>query len=404
MHARSPAYRSTRPGTPRLLRAINERALLEQLRHGGPKSRAQLARDTGLSKPTVSNALANLERAGLVRAVGRATPARGRSALLYEPDPTAAYVVGVDIGRDWIRVAAADLAGVVVGRGEVRNRARSAPAVVRSVGALAHDVVGEAGVDWADVTHNVVGSPGVFDPRSGRMRHAPNLPGWGRPGLVDALREVLPPRVTLENDANLAALGEGAYGRGRGVDHFVYVSVGTGVGMGVVIGGALYRGFGGAAGEVAYAPFPSDGTAAAPQGGEQARSRGILEQATSADAIVRTARALGMAGPVDAKRVFACARAGDPVALATVDAEAERLALVVGTVAAILDPQLIVLGGGVGGNVDLLRPRLEQRLQQLTPLEARVADGQLGHDAIVLGALATALHTAHELVFEQRRT
>src|SRR5215211_2665718 len=93
-----------RTGTPRLLRAINERALLEHLRGSGPTSRAQLARETGLSKPTVSNALANLERAGLVRPVGHASRGPGRTALLYEPDPTAAYVVGIDIGRSWIRV------------------------------------------------------------------------------------------------------------------------------------------------------------------------------------------------------------------------------------------------------------------------------------------------------------
>ena len=109
-----------------------------------------------------------------------------------------------------------------------------------------------------------------------------------------------------------------------------------------------------------------------------------------------------MGGRPTAKRIFAAARAGDPLALATVEAEADRLALVVGTVAAILDPELIVLGGGVGGNVDLLRPRLEARLEQLTPLKARIAEGELRQDATVLGAIATALRTAREIVFEQR--
>src|SRR5215211_3727294 len=396
----SAARAGLQPGTPRLLRAINERALLDRLRRDGATSRAQLARDTGLSKPTVSNALANLERAGLVRPTGRATPVRGRSAVLYEANPTAAYVLGIDIGRDWIRAAVADLAGEIAARRDTRNRARSAPGLVRSVGSIARELVAEAGVAWEDVAHSVVGSPGVFDPASGRLRHAPNLPGWGRPGLVEALREVLPPVVTLENDANLGAIGEGAYGSGRGLDHFVYVSVGTGVGMGIVIEGALYRGFGGQAGEVAFAPFPSDHLEAS--AGSRARRRGILEEATSADAIVRTARSLGMRGRLDAKRIFSAARAGDRLALATVEAESDRLALVVGTVAAILDPQLIVLGGGVGGNVDLLRPRLEERLAELTPLAPRVAEGELGHDAVVLGAVATALETASQLVFEER--
>ena len=90
------------PGTPRLLRAINERSLLDHLRRQGPTSRAQLSRDTGLSKPTVSQALSNLERAGLVRQVGAASGGRGRLAVLYEPDPTAGYVVGVDVGGSWV--------------------------------------------------------------------------------------------------------------------------------------------------------------------------------------------------------------------------------------------------------------------------------------------------------------
>src|SRR3954469_5027262 len=111
--------------TPALLRTMNQGALLQRLRDGGPLSRAQLARDTGLSKPTVSQALAELEQAGLVRAIGPAAPSRGRTAMLYEPNPTAGYVVGLDIGRDWIRVAVADLAGSIVGRSDVRNRARS---------------------------------------------------------------------------------------------------------------------------------------------------------------------------------------------------------------------------------------------------------------------------------------
>ena len=384
------------PATPRLLRAINERTLLDHLRRAGPTSRAQLARDTGLSKPTVSLALANLERAGLARAVGRLPSSRGRAAVLYAPDHTVAYVVGVDVGRDWIRVAVADLAGAVVERADARNRARSGTALVRRVAALARDVVAEAGLTWARVAHTVVGTPGVFDPATGRLEHAPNLPAWGRPGITDELREALPPSVAFENDANLAALGEGAYGSGRKARTFVYVEVGSGLGTGIVIDGALYRGAHGVAGEVAYVPITGDGS------DPDARMRGVLEEAASADAVVRTAKAHGMPGSPTAKQVFAAARAGDPIALATVRSEADRLALVVATVAAVLDPEFVVLGGGVGANVDLLRPRLEERLARLSPLKARVTEGELGNDAIVLGAIAMALDTAREIVFEQR--
>jgi predicted NBD/HSP70 family sugar kinase len=395
-----PPSAEPQPGTPSLLRAINERALLDDLRRNGPKSRAQLARDTRLSKPTVSQALGSLERAGLVRAAGEAAPPRGRTAVLYEADPTAGYVVGIDIGRAWLRIAAADLSGAIVARGDDRNRARSATALVRAVAELAQRVVVEAGLTWKHVVHTVVGGPGVFDPESGRLRHAPNLPGWSRPGLMNALREALPPSLALENDANLAALGERSYGTGRDADTFVYVSVGTGIGMGIIIDGELYRGAHGSAGEVAYLPLPGDDALRTDEA--TARLRGILEEAASADAVVRTARTLGMRGQLSAKRIFAAARAGDETALAAVEGEAERLALVVGTVAAILDPEFVVLGGGVGSNIDLLRPGLERRLNELSPLGAPIVDGLLGQDAIVLGAIATALDTARALVFQQR--
>jgi predicted NBD/HSP70 family sugar kinase len=388
-----------RGGTPRLLRAINERALLEALRRAGPSTRPELARIAGLSKPTVSQALANLEGAGLVRPIGPATPSPGRTAMLYEVDPTAGYVVGIDIGRSWIRVAAADLSGHIVARSDERNRERSATALVRMVSAVAHDVVDAAGLTWDQVAHTVVGGPGVFDPDSDRLLLAPNLPGWSRPGLMNSLREALPPSVALDNDANLAAVGERSYGSGRDADTFVYVSIGTGIGMGIIIDGELYRGAHGAAGEVAYLPLSGDGDAGADR---DARLRGIMEAAASADAVVRTAKRLGMAGASSAKRVFSAARAGDELALAVVQAEAERLALIVGTVAAILDPEFVLLGGGVGSNIDLLRPALESRLAELTPLGPRVAEGQLGQDAIVLGAVASALDTARDLVFQQR--
>src|SRR3954454_12954585 len=156
----------TLPGTPRLLRAHNERAVLEHLRSAGPSSRPDLARIAGLSKPTVSQALTNLEAAGLVRPVGPASPSMGRTAMLYEADPTAGYVLGIDIGRAWIRVAAADLSGAIVARRDERNRARGAAALVESVGAVAHDVVAAAGITWKKVAHTVVGGPGVFDPDS----------------------------------------------------------------------------------------------------------------------------------------------------------------------------------------------------------------------------------------------
>jgi predicted NBD/HSP70 family sugar kinase len=164
-----------------------------------------------------------------------------------------------------------------------------------------------------------------------------------------------------------------------------------------VIDGELYRGAHGVAGEIGFLPLPG-----ANPSDPHARVRGLLEEAASADAVVRNARGLRIRGPLSAKRVFAAAREGDKQALAAVELEAQRLALVVATIAAILDPELVVLGGGVGHNTDLLRGPLESTLGGLTPLELSIVDSALGQDAIVLGAVATALDAAHELVFEER--
>src|SRR3989454_9616905 len=164
-------------GTPSLLRAINERTVLDLIHRQGPLSRAQVARVSGLSKPTVSLALTGLLEADLVREVGRSRGERGPSALLYELNPMAGWVVGVDIGRKWVRAAIADIAGTIVARRDEHARVSSAKSLIGQVGAIARRLATEAGVQWSQVTHATLGSPGVFDPAHGYVAMAPNLPG-----------------------------------------------------------------------------------------------------------------------------------------------------------------------------------------------------------------------------------
>ncbi|MGA5820252.1 ROK family protein [Kitasatospora sp. NPDC094028] len=378
------------------LRSNNEWLLLELLRTGGGSSRAQLARDTGLSKPTVSAALAELERAGLVRAAGRVAPERGRTAVLYEVDPTAGYVLGVDVGRARLRVAVADLAGAVVARRDVANRGRSADAVVDAVVEAAHGATAEAGLTAADIVHAVIGTPGVWDERRRGVRYATSLPGWGRPGLFDRIGAGLGTAVTVANDANLAALGEYTLGAGRGSRMFAYLLVGTGLGVGVVKDGELLLGAHGGLGEIGLVPLP----------GRPGEPVATIEQEAAADAVVRAALDFGLdpgpAGRVTAAQVFERARAGDGAALRAVRQEAERLAYAVAVLAAVLDPDLVVLGGGLGTSADLLLEPLERALHRLAPMRPTLAPSLLGEDAVLLGAVATALDTARAEVFERR--
>ncbi|MFD8751694.1 ROK family protein [Kitasatospora sp. NPDC059577] len=380
------------------LRSNNEWLLLELLRTGGGSSRAQLARDTGLSKPTVSAALAALEQAGLVREAGRLAPERGRTAVLYEVDPTAGHVLGVDIGRARLRVAVADLSGTVVARRDVANRGRSANAVADTVVAAAHEATTEAGLAADGIVHAVIGTPGVWDEERRGVRYASSLPGWGRPGLFDRIGEGLGTAVSVANDANLAALGEYTLGAGRGSRMFAYLLVGTGLGLGVVKDGELLLGAHGALGEIGQVPLPARSDEPA----------GTIEQEAAADAVVRTARDFGLGADdgagrqVTAKQVFQRARAGEAAALRAVEREAEQLAYAVAVLSAVLDPDLVVLGGGIGSSADLLLEPLEAALHRIAPMRPTLAPSLLGEEAVLLGAVSTALETARPEVFERR--
>lgn len=382
---------------PSLLRTMNQRLLLDRLFADGPATRPQLARDAGLSQPTVNAALADLQQAGLARAAGRPGTAHGRPAQLYEADAGAGAIAAVDIGHDWLRLIITDLASNQLSRVDVRNDARSARALVQRVSAAVADAAAESGLPPTAITHTVIGSPGVFRPQQGRVAYAANLPGWQRPGLAEALTAQIGTPLTIDNDANLAALGEHSKGAGRGVNQLAYLHIGTGVGLGLVLNGHVYRGFSGAAGEVGYIPLGEPPY-------EQARNpdRGMLEEVLAADAVVAYARAAGMTGPLTAAAVFAAAREGIPPALAAVRREAERLAQLVAAVCAFLDPELIVIGGGVGQNFDMLEPDLQSALRRITPLRARLAVGELGTEAVLRGAIATGVAIAREAVFLAR--
>jgi predicted NBD/HSP70 family sugar kinase len=384
-------------GTPSLLRAINARTILELIQRGGPVSRAQVARDSGLSKPTVSLGLAALLEARLVREVGRSSGGRGPSAVLYEVNPEAGWVAGIDVGRRWVRAAIADITGTIVARRHERAKVSSAGALIGQIGAIAHGLAGDAGIGWDQVVHATVGSPGVFEPTRGAVTLAPNLPGWGRHGLVEALHGELGTQVGVENDVNLAAVGERWKGLGRGVRDFGFLSIGTGVGMGLVLGGELYRGSRGAAGEVGYLPVGSD------PHDPHVRRRGAFEEATNAAGVVRTARQAGMTGPLTPQKVFALARRGDPTACEVVATEARRLALGLAVVVAVVDLELVVIGGGIGGNADLLLEPVERELRALSPLRPRLAASALGEDAVLQGAVATALAAAQDWLFDPAR-
>ena len=381
---------------PQLLRAMNEQMLLEQIRHEGPLSRADLARSSGLSKPTVGLALANLEQDGLVRVAGVRTGVRGPAAVLYETRPEAGYALALDVGREYLRGAVADLAGAVRSQGTRRVRATSGHSRASQLVSLADALISEAGLGRSDIIQTVIASPGVFDPQREALMLARSLPGWERPEVIAELREAFGPLTMFENDIDLAALAEQAHGHGREVDSLAFVSIGTGVGMGLVIDGRLHRGAHGAAGEIGYLPL-AEGEGLDPR---DARRRGQLEAAASAAAVVRAARRGGRRGPMSARRVFAAAGRSEQWAVDVVAEEAVLVAKAIASVVAVVDPELIVLGGGIG-RAPGFALAVSTALKKLSRVVPEVRVSALGDDVIVVGGLAAGVEQAWRRVLER---
>lgn len=331
-----------------------------------------------------------------MREAGRSSGGKGPTAILYELNPRAGCVVGIDVGRSYVRAAIADLAGDILGRRDEPARARSAVTLIRQIGDIAHGLAAEVGLRWRQVTFAVVGSPGVFEPSRGQVALAHNLPGWGRQGLIEAVQRELGTNVGFENDVNLATMGERWMGLGKDVENFVYLHVGTGVGLGLVLNGELYRGAIGAAGEIGYLPL-----AAADPHDPANRRRGALESAIGAAGVVTTAQRMGMRPPLTPKKVFAAARRGDELAGQVVETVAAGIALAIAAVAPVVDPELVVLGGGIGRNGDLLLEPIERELRALSPFSPRIEASPLGEEATVLGAVAMARGAAQDLLFER---
>jgi predicted NBD/HSP70 family sugar kinase len=390
---------------------MNEQLVLAHIRAAGELSRADLARVSGLAKNTVSQALTNLERAGLVRTSGVRTGAPGPQAVLYEVNPEAGFVLGLDVGSHYLRGALADLTGTVRARTTLQAKDLDGSATVAQLADLAGMLCAEAGVKLSDVGQTVLGSPGIYDPERDALKLTGGRPGWDEPVVLRELRAAFGDTLVLENDIDAAALAEQAHGHGHDVESFAFVSVGTGIGMGLVIGGRLHRGAHGAAGEIGFLPAPAPSavgfatSAAAPppsaassagvtadaetDAEEDARRRGRLEVVAAAPGVVEAARRAGLADAVSARSIFAAAAAGDPLAAAVVSAEAVLVADAICAIVAVADPDLVVLGGGIGQAAGFL-DRVSAHVRAHAPVQPSLRVSALGDDAVVDGCLAAA--------------
>jgi len=361
-----------------ILRRANVSRVLASIRQHPGTSRADLARSLNLTRSSVSDAVQSLLRLGLVREGGRgqlATSGRKPRQLLFARD--FGQIIAVDLGGSTLRAAVVNLNGDILCRTQApaepqRLEKQLVGAVTRMLGhprALRPLAIG-------------IGVAGTVDQASGIVYDAPALQR-SRWNVIAPLRTVTRLPVVLDNDVNLAGLGEQWRGAARGRKNVACLSVGTGIGAAFIIDGRLYRGARGLAGEAGHLYQHSEIPSHAYD------TFGDLELQAAGFGIARRAR-ISPDGH-DARAVFRAAERGDPVSLAIVDHAATQIGIAVGNIISLFDPEVVVLLGGIGlGQVDRILPRVKEVIRHITPPGSRdqvaIVAGELGDDAVLIGA------------------
>lgn len=384
-----------------MLKALNERTVFEAIRSAHPISRAEISRRVGISKPTVSAALAALLDARLVRQTGPGGDGPTYGALFFEPVPEAGFVVGLDIGGRRLRGVVAALDGEVRAQEQLETGHCAIGEIVRLAAGLRTRLLAGAAVPAHAEQVVVAAAPGVVQQATGRVYQGGTIPGLDGFALAGELARAFAGTgpfdgvVLVENDIHLAALGEQWRGAGTRAEDFAVLSVGTGTGAALVLGGRLHRGRNGAAGEIDFAI----------QGGADANPFDPCDPALvrlAADWIEFRGVPTTLRAPTTPEQIFSAARSGDPLAALLVAQEARRIAVYLAPIAAVADVELIVLAGGIGLNADLLLEPVRAELAARVPYPPRVEVSALGEAGVLTGAIARGTATALDRVLAAR--
>jgi predicted NBD/HSP70 family sugar kinase len=381
------------PGTPALARHQRTPAqLLETIRDLGGVTRADLSRLTGLSRSTVAHAVAALLADGLIterEPGGSPAGQRGRPAALLTPSRPPGHVVGIDFGHAHVGVAVADTGGEVLAESRLgADVDHHADEVLDTSARMTRDLLSQAGVPLSQVAAAVAGLPGPLDPQTRALRPPAILAAWAGRDAGHELATRLGLPVEVANDADLGALGELRYGAGRGRRDFVYVKASHGVGAGLVLGGWIYRGAAGMAGEIGHTSLP-DATEWCRCG-----NRGCLETVVSLGPLRRRLARIGILPAADG--------AGWPVVRLQQNALAVRVLAEAGRVLGraladlcnCLNPEAVILGGEIGTAgpplVAGVRESIDRYAQPAAAETVQVLVAGLGARSELMGAVALA--------------
>jgi glucokinase-like ROK family protein len=393
-----------RTGDQALVREINLSIILNCLRETSPISRAQLAEITGLNKTTVSSLVRELIARNFAREIGFDSSGGGRPAVLLELNPEAGSIIGLEIGVDFILALLTDFKAQVLWRHrDDTNQAEGQEAIL----ARAFDIVRQA-LTVNESNHNPVlgigiGVPGLVDISSGTLLFAPNLK-WRDIPLHEIFSREFEVPVFVDNEANVAALGERYFGAAQSSKDFIYLSLGVGLGGGIVLDGQLYRGISGYAGEIGHTTIASDGERC------NCGNRGCWETLVSQTAVINRIRKAIEAenasqvsqlvkGPLERISIPAiveAAREGDEVARRALEETGVYLGIGIANLINTFNPELVIFGGVLSLASDYLLPAAKKTLQERSlawPRRvARVMVSSHGPDACVMGGVALVLH------------
>jgi glucokinase len=378
------------------MRRINRSAILEIVRRESPISRTLIAEKLDVSLPTVLRIIDELIEEGLVRTQGKTEWSGGRRRSLIEFNAEEQVVIGVDLGGTKMFGAIADLGGSILDEVEFSRHGTLGEASYDRLVELIEILMASPRLEGHKIRGIGVGAAGVTLHREGVVTWAPSL-NWRDYPLRQKLNDKFNMPVIVDNDVNLAALGELWFGAGQNIQNMIMLTNGTGIGSGIIIDGALYRGAHEAAGEIGYL-MPGreflgrkyDGFGALE---EVASGTGIADHARQ---VLKGQRSQEKLAALTAEDVFDAARHGEAWAQTIVDQAVDYLAIAVASVSAYFDPELIVLGGGVSRSADLLVEPILNRIIGTTPVAPHVVISVLGHRATVLGAVVNVLHATED--------
>lgn len=373
---------------------VNEFLVLDYVRDHDPTSQTDVARALGLSAASVSRMVARLRADGLVADAGTQPSGGGRPRALVSFRRDAGAVVAVDLGGTRCHAALADLAGTILAE-EVRPT-HSGGDAFRTLVAGIDAMRTEAQQRGVPVVALAVGVPGILDPESGQARDAPYV-GWDDFPVVERLARAVEVPFVVDNDVNLAALAHAWRGDGRRVDNFVTLSVGTGTGAAIVSGGRLLQGHHNGAGEVGYLVVRREllgRPITRGLGAFESRASGPGLEARARELIASGARSSLAPDEITPEAVLSAAADGDALARSVLDELVDDLAMAIIALISTVDPELVILDGGVGRSLGPSLESLVARIAPSVPSVPRIVISSLDRDATVIGAVAAALELA----------